>query len=400
MTLRDLVIVGGGPAGAVCARMAAQNGLDVVLLEKESYPRKKPCGGALSQRTVNLLDLDLSSALENEITTAIIHSPSGQDIIRTANQIVGYTSSREKLDAFLIEKAMDAGAEVIENTRVVAVEHLRHAVRALAKGDSHKGRLLVGADGVNSIVAKRVGLREWNADEIAACIVADVSMNSDEVTNFMMRGDDDTLPLEIFLGVIGGGYGWVFPKANGISLGIGHRLDYEADLYGSWNVFINKLERERGISLDVSSKKGARIPMTSLDTRVTARRTMLIGDAAGIASSITGEGVYYSIQSGLIAAEVAEEVVRMKRPHHIAAYDHRLKKSIREELKAARFISRYLFKSEKNAELVCGLLEDDDRLAELAFEMVTGNRPATEIKNDLIKRMVRSHLLSMIKLAI
>jgi flavin-dependent dehydrogenase len=293
---------------------------------------------------------------------------------------------------------MDAGAEVIENTRVVAVEHLRHAVRALAKGDSHKGRLLVGADGVNSIVAKRAGLREWNMDEIASCIVADISMNSDQVSQFLVESDDGTLPIEIFLGVIHGGYGWVFPKANGISIGIGHKLEYEADMNGSWNAFVSKLENDRGISIDDSSKMGARIPMTSLDARVTARRTMLIGDAAGVASSITGEGIYYSMKSGLIAAQVAKEVVDMKRPHHVTAYDYRLKKDLREELKAARFISKRLFNSRKNADLICRLLADDDRLSKLAFEMVTGNRPASKIKNDIIKRMLRSHLLSAIKL--
>lgn len=400
MTLHDLVIVGGGPAGAVCAWMAAQNGLDVVLLEKESYPRKKPCGGALSQRAVKLLEFDISNVLERAITTAVIHSPSSQAVRRTANQVLGYTCSREKLDAFLVHKAVDAGAEVIENTRVVAIEHLRHAVRVLAKGDSHKGRLLVGADGVNSIVAKRVGLPEWNTDEIGSCIVADVPMSSKEVSDFFIRGNDGRLPLEVFLGVIEGGYGWIFPKAAGISIGIGHRLDYEVDMYGSWNAFISKVEKERGISLDVSSRMAARIPMTSLETRVTARRTMLIGDAAGIASSITGEGIYYSIKSGLIAAKVAKEVVNMKRPHHVTAYDFRLKKGIRGELKAARSIAKYLFKSKKNAEIVCGLLAEDDRLGKLALEMLTGNRPATEIKNDLIKRMLRSHLLSAIRLAI
>ena len=400
MTLRDLVIVGGGPAGAVCAWMAAQNGLDVVLLEKESSPHKKPCGGVLSQRAINLLDFDISSVLEREITSAIIHSPSSQAVRQTAKQVLGYTCTREKVDAFLVQKAVGAGAEVIENTRVVAIEHLRHAVRALAKGDSHKGRLLVGADGVNSIVATRAGLREWNMDEIGSCLVADVSMKSEEISGFMIRGDDGALPLEIFLGVIEGGYGWVFPKATAISIGIGHRLDYEASMYGSWKAFVRKLENERGTSLDVSSRMAVQVPISSLDTRVTDRRTMLIGDAAGIASSITGEGMYHSIKSGLIAAQVAKEVVNMKRPHHVTAYDFRLKKDLRGELKAARFISNLLFRSKKNAEIVCGLLADDDRLGKLALEMVTGSRPATEIKNDLIKKMLRSHLLSAIRLAI
>ncbi|MCK4567257.1 MAG: FAD-dependent oxidoreductase, partial [Candidatus Thorarchaeota archaeon] len=88
--IHDLIVIGGGPGGAACARKAALNGLDVVLVEKQHLPRAKPCGGALSPRAITALDFDFSHLIEREFHGAIVHRPSGKRSVLTRDGLKGY----------------------------------------------------------------------------------------------------------------------------------------------------------------------------------------------------------------------------------------------------------------------------------------------------------------------
>ncbi|MBE0526582.1 MAG: FAD-dependent monooxygenase, partial [Candidatus Thorarchaeota archaeon] len=106
MKIRDLLVIGGGPAGAVCARRAALNGLDVVLVEKDHHPRPKPCGGALGPRTIAALDYDLSHLIERKFQAAKVHRGSGKTSTLTRKDLEGYLVKRNVFDSFLIDKAI------------------------------------------------------------------------------------------------------------------------------------------------------------------------------------------------------------------------------------------------------------------------------------------------------
>ncbi|MFW9809868.1 MAG: NAD(P)/FAD-dependent oxidoreductase, partial [Candidatus Thorarchaeota archaeon] len=144
----DLTVIGGGPAGATCARIAANAGLDVVLLEKAIHPRSKPCGGAIGPYALRILDLDISSVIDRTFHAAIVHTPAGKNVVLTSQELTGHLVKRDRFDAYLLQKAKDAGVEVIEGKEVVGIEQLRKGIRALAVGDSYKSHFLVGADGV------------------------------------------------------------------------------------------------------------------------------------------------------------------------------------------------------------------------------------------------------------
>ena len=125
MKVYDLTVVGGGPAGATCARRAAEAGLDVVLLEKAYHPREKPCGGALGPQSIRILDLDISSVIERTFNAAIVRTPSGKKVTLTSEGLIGHIVTRSKFDAYLLQKAVDAGVEVVQGVEVVGLEHLR-----------------------------------------------------------------------------------------------------------------------------------------------------------------------------------------------------------------------------------------------------------------------------------
>ncbi len=400
--MHDLIIVGGGPAGASCARRAALHGLDVVLLEKSVHPRDKLCGGGLTPRIKDLVDFDIDGVIERDIHAARLISPSGRrPYLKRATQ-AGYTVKRAKFDHLLLKKAEEAGARVEQGIEVVAIEQLRSGIRVLTKGDSYRAPLLVAADGVNGIVTRSLGIRKkWPSDRVGLCIAADVPVDSSEIERIMsVSEEEDCLPIELFFGPVEWGYAWCFPKRDELSIGVGCRMDRMSNLKGSWRDFVSMLERTKGIRVDPDSRRAFRVPFGGCEKRLIARRTMLIGDAAGLVSPISGEGIYYAIESGLIAADIAKDATESRNPHLVRNYQDIIKNSICRELNAAMFIANIIYKSSSNIELICKIIQADPVMGELMVDIIAATKPLPQLKTALIKRLATRHPLKALRLGL
>jgi geranylgeranyl reductase family protein len=398
----DLIIVGGGPAGAVCSRRAAQHGLNVILLEKETYPRSKLCGGAINPRLQDLVDPDFKSVIERTFHAASIYAPSGKRVDCIRNDINGYTVKRSKFDHYLIKKAQESGVEVLENTQVVGIEQVRSGIRVLVHGDSYKGHLLVGADGVNGIVSKECKLRtKWDDEKVGLCIAADVPMDSQELDRIMaIPSTDGIIPIELYFGIQARGYAWCFPKRNEISIGVGCRLDKVINLRDAWKFFIKKMEDTKDTHFDISNTSAFRVPLAGPESRIVTRRTMLVGDAAGLVSPITGEGIYYAMVSGIIAADIAHETVNFKKPRHMWKYQNRIQNSIGSELDSAKSIADILYKSKKTVETVCKIAAKDSVMRDLMIDFVIGKLDTEHPRRKLAQRLLRHHPIDAIRLGL
>jgi geranylgeranyl reductase family protein len=400
--LYDLTVVGGGPAGATCARRAADAGLDVLLLEKAHHPREKPCGGALGPQTIQNLDLDISSVIERTFNAAVVCTPSGKKVTLTSKGLVGHIVTRSEFDSYLLEKAADAGVDVVQGAEMVGLEQLRSGIRVLAVGDSYKSHLLVGADGVNGIVARELGIRtKWTPEQVALCMTANVPMSSNDVESVMSTyGVDSSPAIEFYFGLVSWGYGWLFPKRAGFNIGIGCRVDKQKNLHQIWERFVALIEREKGIELDVSEKVSYRVPLGDKLGSCIARRSMLVGDAAGLVSPLTGEGISYAIQSGKLAAKIASETVKTKSPLHVVEYDNQLKKTIGRELSDTRWIAGILHKSHKHTDLLFQVAAEDSVMQTYLTDLVSRITTASEIRTKIIKRMLTKHPLKSIRLGL
>jgi geranylgeranyl reductase family protein len=398
----DLTVVGGGPAGATCARRAAEAGLDVVLLEKAHHPREKPCGGALGPQAIRSLDLDISSVIERTFNAAIVRTPSGKKVTLTSEGLIGHIVTRSEFDSYLLQKAADAGAEVIQGVEVVGLEQLRSGTRALAVGDSYKSHLLVGADGVNGIIARELGIRtKWSPEQVALCYSANVPMSSSDVESAMMtHGAEESPAIELYFGLVSWGYGWCFPKRNGFNIGIGCRVDKQENLQQKWEEFVAMIEGEKGIEFDVSNRVSYRVPVGDKLNRYIARRGMLIGDAAGLVSPFTGEGISYAIQSGALAAKVASEAVESKSPLHIVEYDNQLKKTIGQELMDTRWLTGILNKSHKHMELMFQIVAEDPVMQMYMTDIVSRVTTLSDVRVQIVKRLLSKHPLKALRLGL
>jgi len=378
------------------------NGLDVVLVEKYHHPRPKPCGGALGPRAIAALDFDISHLVVGKFHAAKIHRPSGKTSVLTRNDLEGYLIHRSEFDSFLIDKAKEAGVEVVFDNEIVAIEQLRNGVRALGVGDSYKAHLIVGADGVNGITSKQLDIRhQWSTENVAVCISAQVPLDSSEVERIMAQDSEQPQSfIDLYYGFAEWGYGWCFPSEKSLNIGLGCRLDKAKGLRDKWKPFLSKVAQEKDLEIRVTEKTSARVPVGGAPGRIIGRRSMLIGDAAGLVSAISGEGISFAIESGNLAADVATEALQEESPVHIVEYDRRMKQQYLAELKDLRFLAGILYKSENNLESIFDIIDKDQTMCDYFTDVFTRITPYSELKFKIAKRLLAKHPLKAIKLGL
>ncbi len=398
----DLIVVGGGPSGSTCARHAARLGLDVLLIEKALHPRRKACGGGITLRAREALDFDITPVIEREQCGLRLFAPSGLAVTERRNTSTGYTVRREDFDHLLLTKAEEAGATVIQGLQVIDVHEGLESVDVITDEKTYTGSVVVGADGVNSTVARRTGIKtRWEDDEICLCIEASVPTDPDDAVRiFGDPGGTDRLLIEIYFGALVHGYAWAFPKMNELSLGIGALVSEMRDLKGAWKRFIADFEKRYEIKCDLRHQTAARVPLAGPIGNTCSNRVMLVGDAAGYVSPATGEGIYYAILSGKIAAEVARDIVLRTRGVSTRTYHDRCMREFGKDLKVAKFLADIMFHSLDNMERVCQMAHSDEVMREYTMELVIGMRPYRQSRNRMIGRMLRKHLRTAVRMVV
>ncbi len=287
----DVVVVGAGPGGAYAAYGLAKAGLRVLLLEKEKIPRYKPCGGGLTTKVRDVLDFDFAPAVEQTISQVSIAY--GAERTRTPAGIA-WAVMRDKFDALLAERAARAGAELRDAQPVSQIAFDARGATITTKSETLRAAFVVGADGVNGIVRRAAGLPPHR--RLAVALEAEMEAPSTALDEW--RG---TFHLDF--GVIPWGYGWIFPKAEHLSVGIGYFMGRgrQHDLRAELARYIGVEPSLRGAKERFA--RGHRVPLGGQFARYHAPRAALVGDAAGVVDPFTAEGIYYAIRSGQIAAE-------------------------------------------------------------------------------------------------
>src|SRR4030065_2305050 len=155
----DVIVVGGGPGGSTAARFCAKAGLKALIIEKEKFPRYKPCGGCLSTKTVHLLGLNLTSVIENTIYGSKFTYRSKDPFFIETKDPMAFLVMRDRFDQLLIHKALEDGASILEGEKVTRVEEKGDGVEVeLAKGKRFHSRYLIGGEGPQRIVGRALPL--------------------------------------------------------------------------------------------------------------------------------------------------------------------------------------------------------------------------------------------------
>lgn len=339
----DVIVVGAGPGGSTAARLCAKSGLKTLIIEKENLPRYKPCGGCLSLKTINQLQFDIGPLVENIIYGAkFSYRFKDQFVIKSKNPIA-FLIMRDRFDKFLTDKAIQSGSELLEGVKVMGVKEGNRGVFVkISKGDGLFSKYLIGADGPNSIVARSILQNGEKGPTNGIAIESEIPF--DESINFPK---DELQLVHLDFGQVPIGYGWVFPKKEYISIGIGSMFKEEekTSIRRYFDSFLSGLGY-------IPKEKDLRYwghPLASFyseNQRVSKGRILLVGDAANLMDPLQGEGIYYAIYSGMLAAHAILESIE-KGISACGLYQENINNKILKNLKHALSLSQFVFKFTK-----------------------------------------------------
>ena len=282
----DAVVVGAGPAGSATAIRLARAGASVLLADRARFPRDKPCGGGLTGRAVKELPVDVTPVVEDVVHTFEVRLGYRKRFERRSDAPLVLMTRRRRLDTFLAEQAAAAGAVFRDGVTVEGLTVGPDGASVRVGGATVHGRVLVGADGVNGRIARDAGL--------GGGILYGIAL---EGNGPLPEGQAGRATIE--LGVVPGGYGWVFPKDGHANYGVGGWAAEGPQL----RAHLKRLCAEHGVDdARLTDVQGRRLPIRRTTTAARGP-VLLVGDAAGLVDPLSGDGIYEALVSARLAAD-------------------------------------------------------------------------------------------------
>jgi geranylgeranyl reductase family protein len=343
----DVIVAGAGPAGAVAARTLARAGVRVLIIERYSLPRQKPCGGGISTRVLTRfpwLSDPLGRIPTNPVSSLYLEGPSGGVFRMQSNGPAVLLIRRIEFDFLLASLAREAGAEILASAAVAQARQDADCVTLRTRdGRELRAPIVIAADGVNSVIARRLGMNPgWPAERLA------LDMMEETPTDTLRTAEPGTL--SVFYGYGGAhGYAYIFPKRDHVNVGIGYVLPYfkervELTPYDLQQQFVSDL-RARSLMEGESRREHFTpflIPIGGPLAKTASGRVLLAGDAGGFVNGFSAEGIYYAMVTGELAAQAVlsahTEPARMCR-----TYVRTWRREIGAELRDSVLIQKYLF---------------------------------------------------------
>lgn len=396
----DITIVGAGPGGTTAAIFLSDKGFKVLLIDKDKFPRDKPCGGGLPlhvlKRFENLISEDMIESYSFGLTA---YSPSLK-YKTNYNSDEPFTSTvlRSKFDYGLVKKAIAHGTDFIDGKKVTNVKILSDkAVTTIDNNTKIDSKIIIGADGTWSIVAKKMGLRKKNNPR--GLSVYNEYKLDEKVMNEYFGESRIGYTHSKFQNLIG--YGWVFPKKRHLNIGVGEIIynpltnKKTSNLKKYYERYLALLKKQKIVpeTIKIGELKGGALPVYPLE-KTYCDRIILVGDAGGFIDCFSGEGIYYAMASAEIAATTIEKALIKgdTSERALSHYEKSWKKDFGKDLKLTNWISkrqRTASMSEKNFRLI----NNDEKLKKMMMGMLTGNLSINKYKWKILRR----YLYCMIK---
>ncbi len=365
----DAVIIGAGPSGSSTAFFLKEKLERVLLIDKVHFPRDKLCGGAISMKTIDLLNEYWGIPINSDIFGVEYSGGDvffGEQLIRSisSEEYSLHLTLREEFDHLLVKKAVERGVEFMDGTSYSEIDTLNSKITINNQEITYD--ILVGADGVPSKVAKITGLTTNANSDIDSSTAMAYEVYVDKRD---MKQEYSDIP-KMYFDVVSYGYAWTFPKKDRIVVGIGALKSKNGDLR---EIFYNFLDRV-GVDRKKIKVKGHWIPYGRAKKTIGKSNYFLVGDAAGFADPLFVEGIYYGILSGKLLAHAVNENTINGNIDNIMNIQTRYKKLsriIRKELFYAWIIRNFLFRR-FFMRLTMKSLRKSDEFAEYTMGLVSG----------------------------
>ena len=355
----DAVIIGAGPAGALLAYLLARRNRKTIVLDRARFPRYKACGGGLTMKAINLIPFDVEPVIESAASGGIL-AYKGKPLVKVDHErVVAKYVMRDKFDHYLITMAQEAGAEFVDDVSIKEITQNADVVTIYSDKKDISARFLAGADGVNSKVAKQLGLLKQRQTGIA--LEAELIVEKEAL--------DEMGSYALFdFGAIPHGYGWIFPKRDHFSVGVFQASPLVVnDLKNIFNHFIDTqpiLKKSQ-----ISTLRGHKIPLGGHCERLHSGNVLLVGDAANLADPWLGEGMYYALRSVRIAAEVLDYCLNGASTD-LQYYTDRVNSEINDTLKHAGPLGKLVYAYPK---FLSWVLSRSQIMQDAIFDTLRGN---------------------------
>jgi len=363
----DLIIVGCGPAGATLAYELASKGIKVLVLEKTKFPRYKCCAGGLTIKAARLLGEDLHGLVDDTISDVTIAFSGKNPYHGYSSEPIMYTVTREKFDLALMKRAEKAGADILQDTEVRSIAFNREGVDVSTVDGNLRCKVIAGADGARSIVARAAGA-DANKQRLIA-IETEVLVDRNELARWKSH-------VAIDIGRIPAGYAWVFPKAGHLSIGMGCLADEAKNLKHFFPEFLQSLKLGH---YTIDRWTAGILPMCTGSQTLVHGRAILLGDAAALADPLTGEGLHNAILSAQLAAPPIQKFLNGDE-QALEEYSRSVEEKIMPDMRIAYTFSRVLAHLPLK---LFGLLHRDERLWKAGCHLLTGETNYRTIAKDL-----------------
>ncbi|MBW4616753.1 MAG: geranylgeranyl reductase family protein [Desmonostoc vinosum HA7617-LM4] len=284
----DCIIVGAGPGGGTAAYHLAKQGRSVLILEKESLPRYKPCGGGVSPAIAQWFDFDFSPAISlkaDSLRFTLKLSDPVETKVTTKEPV--WMVRRDVFDHFLVQQAQKQGAELKDNTEVTGIEFKNNSWQVNTANGPITGRYLIAADGAKGPMAKWLGFKERKR-RLAGTLETQIPAN---INNQSI--------IQFEFGLVKNGYMWNFPKADGYSISVGTFIGGEPQ---DFKKVLQEYAQSFNVDLNTSNQYNHSLCLWDGNQKLHTQNAVLAGETACVVDPMTGEGIRPSIFSGLLAA--------------------------------------------------------------------------------------------------
>lgn len=303
----DVIIAGAGPAGSTAGCLLSSLGYRVLIIDKCKFPREKLCGGLTTHKTIKLL-----SRIFNETDSTLrekkILNYTSQNydlrykkrlLFRNTKEMLFYFVDREIYDSFLLKKAEEAGAHVLQGEKVIEC-NMEEIEIETSGGKRFKARFIIAADGVNSIIRRRFPQKLFNKKKWKRNLISgfEIFVKRNEMEEGLIGRDLDR-PI-LFLSLVKWGFAWMFPRSDRVVLGLGGLFCKNR---GNLLKLFYRFLLDHGISEPKRYKiRSHNIPCGYYMTRPVYNNVILVGDAGGYVDPLLGEGIFYAQRTAELAS--------------------------------------------------------------------------------------------------
>lgn len=332
LELYDVIVVGAGPAGSEIAFRLAAKKWRVLVLEKHKLDREKSCGGGIQTQEIVEYGSLPGDVVERNIDSARIYSPNGDHLfIPQYTAFKGATVKRAVFDSHLQKRASDQGAEFLEHHQVTDFNYDANNIVVTVKNHTtikcFKGRLVVYAAGATTALLKKFNVSKVHPKKMYVALEKWIQLDEDRVDSHI----DDTIELYGGTNIIPGGYGWVFPKKNILSVGVGTSKqsirDHNLHLRETLDTFMYRhpIIKKKIAGGKIVRNDGGLIPSQPLE-KLHYPSIILIGDAGGFGNVLHGGGIYQARKSAEISAEFVDRYLQTNNESHLDDYEKAVKR--------------------------------------------------------------------------